>query len=131
MPPHLGARKIMSVAVHAPHPAAHFGVEDDPIRRVHPIPGDSRSGAGPRDTIVFTAEESDIGVGNELASCIKRVEMNSVAGSNVKTKAGPAGVIYFAGIDRYPRSTSVNRPHGSSKVRRICQIGILLSYRKG
>ena len=39
--PHLRTRKIMGIAVHAPHPAANFGIEDDPVRRVLPFAGNS------------------------------------------------------------------------------------------
>src|SRR6266480_2610024 len=86
-------------------------------------------GLGPVVSAVIAAEESDIGVGNELALWIKRVEMNSVAGGDVETEGGPARVIYFTGIDRCPGCASVSRPHRSSEVGRICKVGVLLSHR--
>src|ERR1700674_5291198 len=112
MSPHLRARKIMSVAVDAPHSATHLRVEDDPIRGVHPLAGHSSRRTGPGGAAVLAAEEADIGISNELAFRIERVEVNSVARGDIETEAGPARVIDSARIQRCPCGATVGGPHG-------------------
>src|ERR1700721_1821338 len=128
VPPHLGARKIMGVAIHAPHPASHLGIEGDPVSGVQPLTGNTGRRTSPRNAAIFTAEKSYICVTNELAFEIERIEVNPITVSNIEARAGPSCVIYLSGILRNPGSAPVAGPHGSSEIRPIRQTGILLSY---
>src|SRR4051812_46155704 len=97
-PPHLRAWKIVGAAVDAPHPTFHFWIKNNPVRRVQPALRNTRRGAHPRLAPVFTAEKADIGIGDEAALRIKRIEVDAVRGGDVESSRGPTGVVDFARV---------------------------------
>jgi hypothetical protein len=124
-PPHLGPRQIVNAAHYGPHPAPHVGVEFHPVSRIDPSRRNSPGGeAGPTASAVLAPEQSYIGVGDEHAPRIERVEMNSVAGRDIEPGGTPAPCSAAARVRRQPGPASVLRLQRAAHVGGIADPGI-------
>src|SRR5258708_11514198 len=126
MPPHFRARQVMRIAVHTPHAPLYFGIEHEPVGRVHPFAGNSRSGTSPGSAAVFASEQADIGISNEHPLRIEGIEVNAVSGGHVQTDGCPSRGIDFARIEASPSGAAVGGTHGSAQVCADAKVRILL-----
>src|SRR5450755_4658489 len=102
----------MRVAVHTPHPPAHFWIEDYPICRVDPLPRNAFGGTGPGAAAVFATKQTDVCISNKLPIGVERIEVNSVRGCYVQTSRSPGCARFFAGIQSGPSCAAIGCAHG-------------------
>src|SRR6185437_5055815 len=113
MTPHLWPRQIVRAAVDTPHPSPHLGIEHHPVRRVGPLGWNASNAARPGLACVFTAEEADIGIGDELPLAIKRIEMNTVIRCHVEAGRSPLCTWHSLRIFRIPILAAIRRRQGA------------------
>src|SRR5437016_5282742 len=126
MPPHLRTRQVVGIAIHAPHAAANFRIEREPIRGIQPFPRHALCGALPTRAAVFATEQTYVGIGQELAVSVKRIEMYAVHVSDVEPGADPLARRYFAGVRSPPTGAAVCGFHGPTKVSPVAKIRVLI-----
>src|SRR6266567_9499 len=118
----------MRPTVHAPDTPLYLRIEFNPVRGVHPFLRHPTRGTNPGLPAIFAAEKTNICRGDELPMVIKRIEVVAISVRYIKTRADPSVFARFSRVNCDPTCTSVRRAHGSSQIRPVTYIGVLLRH---
>src|SRR5258708_35532802 len=108
----------------------YLRIEFNPVRGVHPFLRYTSSGTNPGLPAIFAAEKANICRGDELPMVIKRIKVVAISVRYIKTRADPSVFARFSRVNCDPTCASVRRAHGSSQIRPVTYIGVLLRHGK-